>query len=404
MVEVRKEHLALYLAGAAAVSTLLSIAAFEILMALALVAMLVTRQKWRVPPIWLPLSLFFLGTLVSLAVSGHVRQGLPQVKKFYVYLMLFLVASAFREVKQIRWLAIGWALAAGLSSAWGMNQFAEKYLDANYAHVNFYTAYVADRITGFTDHWMTFSGEMMIALLVTGSLVFFSTDRRWVGWLVAIGALLGVALLAAETRSMWGATAAGAVYLLWFWRRWTVLAVPALIGVVLLLNPFGMGERAISVLRPHGDTDSNAHRSMTRRIGYEMIKAHPWFGIGPEQVQYQYTDYLPPGTHLPLPTGYYGHLHNIYIHYAAELGVPAALMMVWMFARALFDFIRGLRRANSGAEQRWVLHAAIAVLIGVLIGGYFEKNIGDSEVLGLFLAVTGCGYAALAQTEESCAA
>ena len=42
----------LYLVGTAAVTTLVSIRAFEILMALALVALIVMRQRWRLPPIW----------------------------------------------------------------------------------------------------------------------------------------------------------------------------------------------------------------------------------------------------------------------------------------------------------------------------------------------------------------
>ena len=73
---------------------------------------------------------------------------------------------------------------------------------------------------------MTFSGEMMMALLIIGGLVFFCYDRRWVAWLVAAGVLIGIALVAAETRSMWAGAGAGGIYLLWFWRRWTVIALP----------------------------------------------------------------------------------------------------------------------------------------------------------------------------------
>ena len=102
---------------------------------------------------------------------------------------------------------------------------------------------------------------------------------------------------------------------------------------------------------------------MCRGIGWEMIKAHPLLGVGPEQVGPQHLEYLPPGTTLPLPTGYYGHLHNMYIHYAAERGVPTMLALVWMLGWALTDFVRALRRSAPGSEQRWVLHAAIAVMI-----------------------------------------
>ncbi len=395
-----RRDLPLCLTAAASVSALISIAASEILVAAAILSMLATRQRWRIPPIWLPLVLFIAGTFLSLAVNGHYEQGWPQIRKFFVYSLLFLVASTFRSAAQLRTLALAWTAAAAASAAWALNQFYNKYEDAIEAHQDFYQAYVADRITGFTTHWMTFSEQMMIVLLVVGALVLFSNTGRWTAWLLAAGALLSIALIAAETRSVWFAAAAGAAWLLWFWKRWTLIAIPVIAAIVLLINPFEIGTRLISAFKPNGDLDSNAHRRMCRLIGYQMIKAHPVFGIGPEQVAWQYLNYLPPGTRLPLPKGYYQHLHNIYIHYAAELGIPAMLAMVWMLLQPLYDFSRALMRAPPASPFRWVLHAGIAVIIAILAGGIFEKNIGDSHVLLMFVAVVGCGYAAIAAQEN----
>src|SRR5579862_3494027 len=397
----RRGLVPMYLAGAAAISTVVSIAAFEILMGAALVALIATRAEWNVPRIWLPFSIFVLGTIVSLLASGHARQGFPQVKKFYVYLMVVIVTASFRTVAQIRWVAFGWALAASLSAAWALNQFYNKYQDAKDEHKDFYLAYVGDRITGFMSHWMTFSGQMMIALLIIGALVFFAKETRWtIAWLICAGAVIKFALLAAETRSVWLATAIGGAYLIWFWKRWALLAIPVLVAIVVLVNPFEIGDRVVSAVSPHGTLDSNAHRAICRAIGWEMIKAHPLLGVGPEQVGPQHLAYLPPGTRLPLPPGYYGHLHNMYIHYAAERGVPAMLALVWMLVWALADFIGALRHSATGSKERWLLHAAIAVMIGVLIGGYEELNLGDSEVLGMFLAVVGCGYVAVYEVNK----
>jgi putative inorganic carbon (hco3(-)) transporter len=209
------------------------------------------------------------------------------------------------------------------------------------------------------------------------------------------------ALLAAYTRSMWLGAVVASGYLVWMWRRWMILAVPALIGVVLLANPFAVRERVISIVQPHGDLDSNEHRAVTRRIGWEMIKAHPWLGVGPEEVGKQYERYIPADVARPLPDGYYGHLHNIYVHYAAERGVPAMLALMWALGKALFDFIRARRRLPREADARWVIDAAIAVTIAVLLSGWYELNLGDSEVLGMFLAVVGCAYAAIAADGNS---
>src|ERR1041385_8703100 len=55
------------LAFGSAVAILFSIAASQILLGLALAALMLSGEKLRMPRIWLPLSLFILGTLVALA-------------------------------------------------------------------------------------------------------------------------------------------------------------------------------------------------------------------------------------------------------------------------------------------------------------------------------------------------
>src|ERR1700722_3685407 len=398
--DLQRRHLPLYLVVAAAVTTLVSIRVFEILMAAALIALIVMRWRWRLPPVWLPLSLFLLGTLASLFASGHAREGLPQVRKFYIYLMLFLVTTAIRTVRETRWLAFGWAIAATCSSLWGLRQFIAKYRAAELAHQNFYSAYVDGRITGFMGHWMTLSGELMMALLLICALFFFDRDRTFVGGLIAAAVPVSAALGLTWTRSMWLGTLCGAVYLFWFWKKGALAAVPVLIGGFLIANPFDIRERAISALSPHeGQTDSNGHRAELRRIGWEMIKAHPWLGVGPEQVWRQYQDYIRPDMPKPQASQYYGHLENDYVQYAAERGVPATLALLWMIGWAIFDFARALSRLPTGAEERWVLHAAIAVIVSVLVSGFYSWNLNNSEVLAMFLAVMGCGYVAVWQAQ-----
>jgi O-antigen ligase len=366
--------------------TVISITGFEILIALAFIAMLATRKPWRLPPIWIPLAFFIFGTLVSLLASGHVREGLPQIRKIYVYLMLFLVVSTFNNVRQIVRLSMVWALAAAASALRGMQQFAQKY-EAGYL------AYVDHRITGFMNHWMTLGGEMMIVLLLIGAFVLFAGRRRS-KWLLLLAALpIGVALYETWTRSSWLGAICGSIYLIWFWRRWALILLPVLVGVVLVLSPAAFRERAVSSFSPHGAVDSNLHKEELRRIGWQMIKAHPWLGIGPEQVSRQLPNYLPPGTPLR-PHEYYGHLENDYLQYAAERGVPTMLALLWMIGWAVFDFARALRRMPAAAEERWVLHAAIAVTIGVVASGFGSWNLNNSNILAMFLTVLGCGYVA----------
>jgi putative inorganic carbon (HCO3(-)) transporter len=64
--------------------------------------------------------------------------------------------------------------------------------------------------------------------------------------------------------------------------------------------------------------------------------------------------------------------------------------------RILWDFWNGLRTLPPGrGNRRFLLHGGIAVVIGTLVDGVANMNLGDSEVLTMFLVVVACGYLAL---------
>lgn len=389
---------AFFLTCGSVVSVLFSIAVCQILLALAFAVLLISGERVRFPPIKLPLALFFAGTVISLLLSADPAGGRPQVRKFFVYLILLLVYSTFRTVRQIRAVIAVWGGVAALSALRSLVQFVHKYQESRELHKNFYDYYVSERITGFMSNWMTFGGEEMMVVLMLGALLLLAPGlrARWRAPLWCCEGILLLSMLLGFTRSIWLGTTVGGLYLLWFWKRWMVAAVPAVLGLAFLVSPWYVRERVISAVRPHGDVDSNQFRVVTRRTGIEMAKAHPWFGIGPEQVKPQFERYVPPDIPRPLPTGWYGHLHNIYIHYAAERGIPTMLALMWMLGKIGYDFARAVRGAP--AENRFVLHGALAVLLAMLAVGYYELNLGDSEVLTMFLAVVGFGYIAREDT------
>ncbi|HYL35516.1 MAG TPA: O-antigen ligase family protein [Bryobacteraceae bacterium] len=389
------DRAAFYLTCGSLISILFSIAASQILLGLALAALLLSSEKLRFPPIKLPLALFIAGTVISLLASGHMRDGTPQIRKLVLFVIPLLVYSTFRKVSEIRAAVLIWALVASLSAIRSLFQFWQKYQEAAESHQNFYDFYVGSRITGFMSHWMTFGGEEMIVLLLLASYLFFSKQRRWktAGWIAA--ALLAVSMVLGFTRSIFLlGFPAGLLYLLWFWHKWLVAAAPAAAVLLFLVAPASLKERVISSVQPHGETDSNLHRAITRETGFAMIRAHPWLGLGPEQIKAQFDQWVPPDIAHPLPEGWYGHLHNIYLQYAAERGVPTMLVLLWLIAKVVFDFGKALGGKLAATEARFVLHGAIAAILAILAEGFLEYNLGDSEVLTLFLAVVAFGYIA----------
>jgi putative inorganic carbon (hco3(-)) transporter len=72
------------------------------------------------------------------------------------------------------------------------------------------------------------------------------------------------------------------------------------------------------------------------------------------------------------------------------------LAMMWMLGQIIFDFARGLRKLPPRrGDRRFLLHGGIAVVLATLTEGLVDYNLGDSEILTMFLVVVACGYLAL---------
>src|SRR3954447_18327986 len=190
-----------WLAFGSAAAIMLGIAPAQILLALAFAALLASGEKLRLPRIKLPLALFLLGTVISLAFSSNPAAGLPQIRKFYVFLELLVIFSLLRKVEIVRLLFLSWAGAGAVTAVRGFVQFAGKVQEAHRLGRNFYDFYVGERITGFTSHWNTYSAEEMFALIMLMSYLLFAPAakrRVWI-WIIC-GALIALAIVLGETR------------------------------------------------------------------------------------------------------------------------------------------------------------------------------------------------------------
>jgi putative inorganic carbon (hco3(-)) transporter len=387
-------RIAFYLAFGSVAMSLVSIAVCQILLGAAFLALLLSGESVRLPRSILPsLSAFVLLTLLAVALSPDPLAGLPQVKKLFVFLMLPVAFTAITRLEHIRALVWCWAAAASASGLWAFLQFWTTRQGAIDQKADVYTAYVADRATGFMGHWMTFGAAQMAALLLLAALMIWAPPRRY-RWLLGMAAvIISGSIVIGWTRSVWLAAAMSSIYLIAAWRPKLLFLAPVILGIGWFASPRSVRERAISIYQPHGDVDSNRHRYVTARTGLEMIRAHPWIGLGPEMPGKRFKDYVPVDISGPLPEGYYGHLHNLYLQYAAERGIPALVVFLWLIATVFRDWWRGLGSALLSSKA--VLHGCIAVVLAFLIEGFFEYNLGDSEVLTMFWAVLAFGYRAL---------
>ena len=378
------------LTGLATCAVLFSIAASQILLGAALLALLLSRRRIRFPArLGLALLAFLTWTILSLAFSRDLWAGLPHLRKLFVFLALVVAYNAYREPRQIWRIAQGIALGGVLSALYGLAQFVLDYWRLREQGLPFYENYVVHQITGFMSHWMTFSGQlMMVLLLVVSGALFGGLSRRMRlgAWLCA--AVVTLALLAAFTRGVWLGAFAGVAYLLARSKRRLLWLLPVALLLLYFASPSWLQRRSQSIFDLGTDT-SNQSRVVMFWTGMRMIAAHPWLGVGPEQVGAEFLRYKPAG--MPLPRAWYGHLHNNFLQLAAERGIPCLLFWLWMIFEVFYASLSLAR--SPGGEARTLGHSVIAITIGLMISGLFEFNFGDSEVVMLYLFLAAVPFA-----------
>ena len=150
--------------------------------------------------------------------------------------------------------------------------------------------------------------------------------------------------ITAGTRSTWlGMLAALCVAPLigkpgWRWVRWMVLSLVCGIAIywMLILLPDWSGN-TVRIYRLSNLTQLSA-RDIIWMQAWETITRQPWLGIGP--------------MHLALaPNGVAAHPHNAPLQWAAEMGVPFALILTGSILAGYFHLFNAARRESSGTDQ-----------------------------------------------------
>jgi O-antigen ligase len=296
-----------------------------------------------------------------------------------MFLVVPIVARLVRGEKATT--AIDIIIAIGAAGAlWGIIQFTLLGYN-NLEH----------RPVGPLSHWMTYSGVLMLVICTAvARLLFRPTQFAWP--VVAVPALLA-ALVVTNTRNAWiGAFLAITVLLAI--KNWKLIIIPPVIAILaFFVAPGEVQRRAQSMLHP---TDpASIDRVVMWKIGADMVRDHPVFGVGPEMVQEKYEAYrerYPEAVNKRNP-----HLHNVPIQIAAERGIPALLAWLWFVIVALRDLWRQLRRGVATP----VAAAGLAAVVAMLAAGLFEYNFGDSEFLILFLGLITLPFAASMASRET---
>jgi O-antigen ligase len=243
------------------------------------------------------------------------------------------------------------------------------------------------------------AAAMLVPLLPLASTAMLAERRPLARWLSALAVGVGAALLVAtRTRGAWlGALAGAAAALLVGWRRrpaWPLrpltaapIAAALLIVLVSLAVPVAGPEpvptlagRLSSFAAPLAGT--GAIRAALWRNSWSMIEDEPIVGHGAGRFPVAYPLYQQARVRTPL----FGterqpeHAENDWLEFAAELGLPAALALVIVFAGAL---VRLARRSSARSA------AQMAALAGLLVHALVSFPLHHSPTAWLAWVLAG---------------
>jgi len=224
----------------------------------------------------------------------------------------------------------------------------------------------------FYGQFLTLALPLLVtSLLATGEL------RRYTWIAVVLTVLAWTVAIASGTRGTWLGLACAAVMLAFIGRvgrRWAMLqAAAACAGATLFWLMLTVVPDALGMVVTHHATSRMSMSLSGREIIWSQAIAealrHPLLGIGPMQL-------------AGLPNGVAAHPHQAWLQWAAELGVPSALLVSTLVGYGAFRLVPVLRALATSRQEQDVLRLCLtgsmvaalsqAMVDGVLVMPYSQ--------------------------------
>lgn len=336
---------------------------------------LARREKFTFPH-WA--SMLGLTALVGASLLAN-----PPLKPFWFqfgFMRWILLVWGFQWALEIAWgprferaLRHTWLACLGISSFYAIVQFLTGYdLLREGAVTSLGGAFF--KPTGFFSESLTFA-------YVTGASTFAIALPAWnrkplTALAIGLGAL---GILVSTSKGAWVAAVVAAFVYLWcVRRRWVPFFVggTALVSVALALFSYTFRKRIRILLGL--DMDHSSFVRLELWASYcEMLKDHPWLGIGIFQGDKLLPEYY---ERLTIGEEFVSHPHNVFLQWAAGAGIFAYFTYGWI----CWAFAKRAWRLRAVTAWGWSL---LLAQIFLHVGALTEANFFDGEVNHVYVFV-----------------
>jgi len=324
-------------------------------------------------PLLLPMATFYLASVLASATAVDPWLSFKDLRNVFEPVFFFLLVNHVSGHERATTFSYILIAAATLMAAYGLTQSMAEG--------------AAFRVHGTMSIYMTFAGILMLSALVVMAQLLFFPRGRWFWGLVGSLALLIAALVMTHTRGAWIGFAAGGAFILGCRQKRLLLALPVVAVAIFLAAPEAVRERIRSIVDPQDVTARE--RLYMWGSGVQIVRDHPWTGVGINGVKGVYQAYKHPNA----VRDQRAHLHNNLFQIAAERGLIGVACWLWIwvaFYRQAWMIFRGLEPGTPRASALVV--GSLASITGFHVAGLFEFTFGDSEVIMLVYFLMALPY------------
>ena len=373
-----------------------------------------------------PALLFVVIGLLSVAVAPDKAFSFYN---FYhlvpIYALTYLLAGqTLRKTRELQRVAAAMALSAALVILYGFYQFifgidisSMKWVDGEAFPE------LSKRVFSTWENPNILAGYLDIVACIAVGLI--GVLQR--GWRILAILLLAATLACLGMTYARGACLVVAVVLAGYGalRDWRILLGIVVIGAGALLVDPVLADRLLSVFT-RVDTSSEMRLAFWEST-VAMVMDHPFLGIGWGMYFMVYPEY---DFYLQGAPVQIVHAHNMYLNYAAEIGIPGALSFLWFFFGSLVLALRVPRKTPpweavlAAHEHAWKTVADVRAALGrwrrrrfveglstglglafisVALNGLTDHllfNIPSSMLLWMLAAMTAAAYAIAGEMKE----
>ncbi len=344
-------------------------------------------------PINLPYPFLILISLFSFANSVSLSASMGGIGKLIKYGFLFLIiAEGLKDEKHLKKIII--ALIAGLYLA-SLDGLFQLYFGKDLFRAKPYDFVIGlARLKATFPHTNIFAAYLALFLPICVSLVlYYLKGKRKI--LLGLMSLLIIYCLI-FTFSRGAIFGFGFAVLLMSIIKKDKLII-ALLIIILIMTPFILPKNIKEWIKT---TDSlwevllNKARLNIYRTSLNMIKAHPFIGVGVNTYCLNYQKYKVKETYgFTADARYYA--HNNFLHMVAEIGLIGFAAFLWLLIVFFGSWIRFYKSSDSNFLKICGL-GIVTGIIAFLVNGLTETNLYYSKVatlfwyqVGLFLGISG---------------